>query len=79
MVNLTNPPTDGTEAPADTRIAELERQLAELRRDFQANQFCLNELVQAGREMERVDLGIDPPPRQARPRPGHLHLVGGTS
>jgi hypothetical protein len=61
---------------AQQRIAELERQLAELSGDFEATRFALEVAFDAGYACSRG--GIADPRAAARtPRPRHLRAVQG--
>ena len=61
------------------RIADLERQLAQLRRDFEANWTVAKFLHDVGYEMGRASiLGQRQPEPATRPARGsHLYSVGG--
>jgi hypothetical protein len=61
-------------ATHEQRIAELERQLAQLRRDFTAASGALEAAFAAGRASLTAPL---PRPADRAPRESHLRLVGG--
>ena len=61
---------------ADTRLADLERQLAELRAEFAAATYGLEHAFAAGRASITNPRPTTPPP-PVRGRPSHLQLVSG--
>jgi hypothetical protein len=71
--------TAGRQSPTGTnaqRITELERQLAELRRGFDATFGVMEFAFQAGHDAGRQSITGRHTPTQ---RPPHLHLFGGAS
>jgi hypothetical protein len=71
MDTLPTAPTPG----ADTRMADLEHQMAELRAEFEALAAGAEHFFEAGRAYERTPRPAASPPW--RPRPSHLRLVSG--
>ena len=63
-------------ATPEQRIADLERQLAELRGDFEANKVCLTAAFAAGRASLTTPL---PRPAERALRGSHLRLVTGSA